>query len=186
MAWTPSPATAKVPERPQLIYAAPGTASNRALRRVWPLACRRLEELPDINSTQLFEELCVQFPGRFTPRQYSSLNRRVKRWRRDARARGVVIEHLKHRRLTGKPRGRRQDQFKDHWPEMIQCLEAEPDQTALELLVEFQARYPGHYHIRNLSALQRRVRTWRRGAVQRLVCDGTSAALWRQTALRSD
>lgn len=28
-----------------------------------------------------------------------------------------------------------------------QCLEEEPDQTALELLVEFQARYPGHYHI---------------------------------------
>jgi hypothetical protein len=57
---------------------------------------------------------------------------------------------------------------------MVQCLEAEPDQTALELLVEFQSRYPGHYHIRNLSALQRRVRAWRRDAAQRLVCDMSS------------
>jgi hypothetical protein len=160
--------------RPQIVYAPTGTASNRALRRVWPLVCRRLEEFPNINSAQLFEELCVQFPGRFTPRQYNSLNRRVKRWRQHARARGVVIEHLKHRRLTDKPRGRRKDLFQDHWREMVQCLEAEPDQTALELLVEFQARYPGHYHIRNLSALQRRVRAWRRDAAQRLVCDMSS------------
>jgi len=26
--------------------------------------------------------------------------------------------------------------FKDHWPEMLQCLEARPDQTAVERLVE--------------------------------------------------
>ena len=108
----PPPATAKVMARPQIIYAPTGTASNRALRRVWPLVCRRLEEFPNINSTQLFEELCVQFPGRFTLRQYNSLNRRVKRWRRHARARGVVIEHLNHRRLTEKPRGRRRDQLR--------------------------------------------------------------------------
>jgi hypothetical protein len=163
--------SAKVPSRPQVSYAASGTASNRALRKVWPLACRRLEELPNINSTQLFDELCLQFPGRFTERQYSSLNRRVKRWRREARARGVIIGPLKQRRLTDKPRGRRDDQFKDHWPEMVQCLEGEPDQTALELLIEFQARYPGRCHARNLSALHRRVRVWRRQAAQRLVCD---------------
>jgi hypothetical protein len=166
----PAP-VAKAPPRAQVIYATPGTASNRALRRAWPLVCRRLEEFPNVNSTQLFEELCLQFPGRFTPRQYSSFNRRVKRWRREARARGVVIEHLNHRRLTDKPRGRRADQFKDHWAEMVQCLEAQPDQTALELLVEFQARYPDRYHMRNLSALHRRVRVWRREAAQRLVCD---------------
>jgi len=124
----------------------------------------------------------VQFPGRFTPRQYRSLNRRVKQWRERARARGVVIEPLKQRRLTDKPRGRRRDQFKDHWAEMVQCLDAEPDQTALELLVEFQARYPGRYHIRSLSALQRRVRAWRRGAAQRLVCD-MSSLVFRPTPL---
>jgi integrase-like protein len=175
---------AKVPERPRIVYAPAGAANYRALRSAWPLVCRRLEEFPNINSTQLFEELCVQFPGQFTPRQYSSLNRRVKRWRQYARARGVVIEHLNHRRLTAKPRGRRADQFKDHWAEMARHLEAQPDQTALELLVEFQARYPERYHLRNLSALQRRVRVWRREAAERLICDTTSAALWRQTALR--
>jgi hypothetical protein len=151
---------------------------------VWPLACRRLEEFPTINSTQLFEEFCAQFPGRFTPRQYRSLNRRIKRWREYARARGVVIAHLQHRRLTDKPRGQRADQFKDHWAEMVRSLEAQPDQTALELLVEFQARYPDRYHLRNLSALQRRVRVWRRHAAERLIFETTSAALRRQTALR--
>ena len=52
---------------------------------------------------------------------------------------------------------------------MLQCLEAQPDQTALELLLEFQARYPEKYSLRNLSALQRRVKVWRREAVQRLI-----------------
>jgi hypothetical protein len=178
----PPPPTAKVTPRTQVSYAPTGTASNRALRRVWPLACRRLEEFPNINTTQLFEELCLQFPGRFTRGQYLSLNRRVKRWRERARARGVVIEHLKQRRLTDKPRGRRRDQFAEHWPEMVQCLEGEPDQTALELLVEFQARYPGRYHMRNLSALHRRVRAWRRGAVQRLVYNVADSVLKPATA----
>jgi hypothetical protein len=122
------------------------------MRKVWPLACRRLEEFPNINSTQLFEELCLQFPGKFTARQYSSLNRRIKRWHQNARARGVVIEHLKHRRLTDQPRGKRAHMFTEHWAEMVACLEAQPDQTALELLLEFQARYPDRYHLRNLSA----------------------------------
>jgi hypothetical protein len=159
------------PARPQVVYAASGTADYRALRKVWPIACRRLEELPTINSTQLFEELCLQFPGKFTARQYSSLNRRIKRWRQNARARGVVIEHLKHRRLTDKPRGKVTHMFTEHWTEMVACLEAQPDQTALELLVEFQARYPDRYHLRNLSALYRRVRVWRREATQRLIYD---------------
>ena len=142
------------------------------MRKVWPLACRRLEESPNINSTQLFEELCLQFPGQCTPRQYSSLNRRIKRWRQNARARGVVIEHLKHRRLTDKPRGGKQARmFTEHWAEMVECLEAQPDQTALELLVEFQARYPDRYHLRNLSAMHRRVRIWCREAAHRLIYD---------------
>jgi hypothetical protein len=47
------------------------------------------------------------------------------------------------RRLSDKSRGRRPDTFSRHWGEMAQCLEENPDQTALELRVEFQARYPG-------------------------------------------
>ena len=52
---------------------------------------------------------------------------------------------------------------------MTRHLEAHPDQTALELLIEFQARYPGQYGLRNLDTLQRRVRTWRREEIQRLI-----------------
>lgn len=51
---------------------------------------------------------------------------------------------------------------------MTQHLEA---QIALELLIEFQARYPGCYSLRSLDTLQRRVRTWRRQEVERLICE---------------
>lgn len=52
---------------------------------------------------------------------------------------------------------------------MIQCLEARPDQTAVELLVEFQARYPGCYTRSHLRTLRRRVQIWRRETIQRLI-----------------
>jgi len=136
-----------------------------------PIVFRRLEALPNINAMQLFEELCVQFPGRFTVRQYRTLLRRANRWRQDARARGVVIGPKTYRRTRDKRWGTRPDIFKDHWQEMAQCLEESPDQTALELLVEFQARYPGRYGLRQLYTLQKRVRKWRQEAVQRLIAD---------------
>ena len=60
---------------------------------------------------------------------------------------------------------------------MAQCLDEHPDQTALELLVEFQARHPGTYSLRQLHTLQKRVRMWRRQAVQRLIGDVTSNIL---------
>jgi IS30 family transposase len=161
--------SAKAPEQAQLIYAEVGHAKIQALRMAWPIACRRLEDFPNINATQLFQELCLQFPGRFTPKQYKTLLRHVNRWREDARARGVVIGSKKYRRLSDKPRGRRPDVFKEHWAEMVKCLEERPDQTALELLLEFQARYPGRYSQRQLYTLQRRVRGWRHEAVQRLI-----------------
>jgi len=167
----PSAPVENLPERPEVIYAGRRSAKFHALTMVWPLVCRRLEGFPNINCTQLFEELCAQFPGRFSRWQYRRLLRRVRVWRQDARARGLVIEPLKQRRVTNKPRGRRPDLFKAHWPEMLQCLEAQPDQTALELLIEFRARYPEEYSLRNLSALQRRVKVWRREAVQRLICE---------------
>lgn len=167
----PISASAKMPERSKPIYAERGHARIQALRTVWPIVCRRLEGLPNINATQLFEELCIQFPGRFTPKQYKTLLRRVNLWRGDALARGVVIGPKTYRRLSNKPRGRRPDGFKDHWDEMVQSLEERPDQTALELLIEFQARYPGRYSLRQLHTLQRRVMAWRRAAVQRLICE---------------
>lgn len=156
-------------EKPKPVYAEPGQARVQALRMVWPIVCRRLEEFPSINATQLFEELCIQFPGRFTRKQYKTLVRRVTLWRQAACARGVVIGPKTYRRLSDKPRGRRPDIFRDHWEEMARCLEEQPDQTALELLVEFQARYPGLYSSRQLYTLQKRVRAWRRQAVQRLI-----------------
>jgi integrase-like protein len=158
-------------EKPQLIYAERGHGRVQALRMVWPIVSRRLEGQPNINAMQLFEELCIQFPRRFTCKQYKSLLRRVNRWREDARARGVVIGTKTYRRTSDKPRGRRADTFKEHWEEMAQCLEESPDQTALELLIEFQVRYPGRYSLRQLSTLQKRVRAWRQQAVQRLICE---------------
>jgi hypothetical protein len=170
----PPPSSApvqKVIERPKPNYADRGNARFHSLRMVWPLVCRRLEGHPNINCTQLFDELCLQFPGRFTRCQYKGLLRRVNRWRRDARDRGVVIGTKTYRRFSSKPRGTRPSPFAPHWTEMLQCLEAQPDQTALELLIEFRARYPERYTLGNLRALQRRVKEWRRDAVQRLICE---------------
>jgi hypothetical protein len=94
---TPPPTSAKMPTP---IYAEPGQSRIQALRMAWPIACRRLEEFPNINATQLFEELCVQFPGRFTRKQYKTLVRWVSLWRQHARARGVKIGPKTYRRLT--------------------------------------------------------------------------------------
>ena len=165
----PAATLARMHEKPKPVYAEPGHARIQALRMAWPIVCRRLEEYPTINAMQLFEELCIQFPGRFTRKQYNTLVRRVGIWRKEARARGVIIEPKTYRRLSDKPRGRRPDIFKHHWEEMTRCLEEQPDQTALELLVEFQARYPGQYSSRQLHTLQKRVRVWRQQAVQRLI-----------------
>ena len=167
----PSSPSVQVIERPRPIYAEIGNAKFHSLRMVWPLVGRRLEGHPNINCTQLFDELCLQFPGRFTRCQYKGLLRRVNRWRRDARARGVVIGTKTYRRFSTKPRGTRPSPFAGHWTEMLQCLEAQPDQTALELLIEFRARYPERYTLGNLRALQRRVKVWRHEAVQRLICE---------------
>jgi hypothetical protein len=169
------PAPVVKTDRPQLTYAGPGKGSFHALTMVWPLACRRLEGCPNINSSHLFEELCLQFPGRFNQCQRKTLSKRVRIWREDARARGVKIDHLKYRNLNHKPRGRRPDPFKAHWAEMLRSLEANPDQTAMALLVEFRARYPEHYSLRQLCTLERRVRAWRRETILRLMGEAKSA-----------
>lgn len=54
---------------------------------------------------------------------------------------------------------------------MLKCLEERPDQTAPELLAEFQARYPGFYNASHLRTLRRRVSVWRRQTIQRLICE---------------
>lgn len=54
---------------------------------------------------------------------------------------------------------------------MLQSLEVDPDQTSLQLLIAFQARYPDQYGDRHLRTLQRRLKIWRREAVQRLICE---------------
>jgi len=87
--------------RPSPIYAATGQAKLHAVRMVWPIVSRRLEDLPNLSATHLFEELSIQFPGRPTAGQYKSFLRRVNRWRRDARARGVVIGPKTYRRPIG-------------------------------------------------------------------------------------
>jgi hypothetical protein len=169
---TPPAISAKpVTARPDLIYAPPGKPVYHAFTMIWPLVCRRLEGCPNITSAQLFDELCVQFPGRFHPKHVNRLAKRVKQWRQDARARGVVIPPTKYRRFSNKPRGPAPVPYSctAHWPEMIQWLEEHPDQTAVELLTEFQARYPGLYRHSHLRTLRRRVQVWRREAIQRLI-----------------
>ena len=108
----------------------------------------------------------------------------MNRWRRDARARGVVIGPKTYRRLSDKPRGRRRGLFEDHWAEMTACLEAQPDQTARELLVEFQARYPGKYKTSQVDTLAKYVRKWRKQEIQRLIGDvgSDSGGLARSSA----
>jgi hypothetical protein len=143
---------------------------RHAFTLIWPLVCRRLAARPNINATELFDELRAQYPGRFHCGQLNAFIRRVGLWREDARARGVVIGTRTHRNTESRAR-RRPDPFQAHWTEMLQCLEADPDQTALQLLSCFRARYPDRYGERHLRTLQRRLKTWRREAVQRLICE---------------
>ena len=168
----PTVPTKKVSERPRLIYAEPGKPVYHAFTMIWPLVCRRLEGIPNITSAQLFDELCTQFPGRFHPKHVNRLAKRVKLWRQDARARGVVIGQPKYRHFSNKPRGRGPgpQSCTAHWDEMLQWLEDHPDETAIGLLTEFQARYPALYRRTHLRTLRRRIQVWRREAIKRLIC----------------
>ena len=123
--------SARLQKKPQLVYALPGNARIQAMRMAWPIVARRLEGMPNITAMQLFDELCIQFPGRFTLRQYSALLQRVNRWREDARARGVTVGTKTYRVFNDKWSGRKRDIFAVDWAEMVECLEEHPDQTAL-------------------------------------------------------
>jgi hypothetical protein len=144
---------------------------QHAFTLIWPLVCRRLEGRPKMNATELFDELRAQYPGRWYRGQLMAFRNRVRLWREDARARGIEIGPLQYRQ-SSKPRTRRRpDPLEANWGEMLQCLEADPDQTSRELLAAFQIRYPDRYHAVHLRTLQRRLKIWRRDAVQRLICE---------------
>lgn len=144
---------------------------QQAFALVWPLVCRRLEGRPNMNATELFDELRTQYPGRWHRGQLRAFAHRVRQWREDARARGIEIGPLRYRQ-SPKPRTRRRpDPLQANWSEMLQCLETDPDQTARELLTTFQTRYPNRYHVGHLRTLQRRLKIWRRDVVQRLICE---------------
>jgi hypothetical protein len=144
---------------------------QHAFTLIWPLVCRRLEWRPNMISSELFDELHAQYPGRWHRGQLMAFRNRVRLWREDARARGIEIGRLQYRQ-SSKPRTRRRpDPLEANWPEMLQCLEADPDQTSRELLAAVQIRYPDRYHSAHLRTLQRRLKIWRHNAVQRLICE---------------
>jgi hypothetical protein len=131
--------------------------------------CRRLDARPNINASELFDELRAQYPGRFHCGHLAAVIRRVRLWR-DVRLPGVGIGTRTHRNTASRAR-RRPDPFEAHWAEMLRCLDGAPDQSALQLLTGFQGRYPGRYDDRHLRTLQRRLKIWRREVVQRLICE---------------
>jgi hypothetical protein len=137
---------------------------------IWPLVCRRLESRPNINATELFDEIRAQYPGRFHRGQLGAFIRRVGLWRKDARARGVVIGTRSHRNTKDRARSRA-DPFRSHWTELLQSLEADPDQTGRQLFNNLKAKYPDHYTPGQVRTLQRRVKIWREEAVKRLIND---------------
>ncbi len=47
----------------------------------WPALVARLEEEPGLDAKTLFELLCEEHPGRYTPGQLRTLQRRIRRWR---------------------------------------------------------------------------------------------------------
>ena len=124
-----------------------------------------------MNATELFDELRAQYPGRWHRGQLMTFRNRVRLWREDARARGVEIGRLRYRQ-SSKPRTRRRpDPLEANWAEMLQSLEADPDQTSQELLAAFMIRYPGRYDVGHLRTVQRRMKIWRHDAVQRLIIE---------------
>jgi hypothetical protein len=99
---------------------------RHAFTLIWPLVCRRLEDRPNINASELFDEFRAQYPGRFHRGQLGAFIRRVRLWRDDARARGTVIGKRTHRNTEPRVR-RRPDPFQEHWAEILQRLDADPD-----------------------------------------------------------
>ena len=143
---------------------------RHAFDLIWPLIERRLEGRPNLNASELLDELRVQYPGRFHLGQLAALTRRVNLWREDARARGVEIGKRSHR-TSGQPRTwrTRVDPFEEHWPELCEWLGKDPDQTGLELFAKLTSKYPDRYSPGQVRTLRRRLKCWRQDAVRRLI-----------------
>lgn len=63
----------------------------------------------------------------------------------------------------------RKDPFDEVWTEMSGWLDAEPDQTGVDLFWRLQQAYPGRFPDGQLRTLQRRLANWRLAASYRLV-----------------
>jgi hypothetical protein len=61
----------------------------------------------------------------------------------------------------------------------------EPDRTAKEMLMRLEGEHPGRFNEGQLRTLQRRVKEWRRSAVQRLVFPGPDLQGCREEATAS-
>lgn len=158
-------------ERQRRDFARRHIRRQHAFTLIWPLIVRRLEGRPNMNATELFDELRAQYPGRFHPGQRATLTKHVRLWREDAQARGIEIGRI-HYRQSSKPRTRRRpDPLAKHWAELLPCLEADPDQTGRELFNTLCAKYPGDHETGQIRTLQRRLKVWRREAVQHLICE---------------
>jgi hypothetical protein len=143
---------------------------RHAFRSIWPTIARRLEVCPNLNGSELLDQLRTEYPGRYVLGQRNALLRLLKSWRTVAAARGVIVAPLKYR-TSGRPRTwrTRRDPFEAHWHEMCQHLETDPDQTGLELFAELRSRYPGQYRPGQIRTLQRRLQIWRKQAARSLV-----------------
>jgi hypothetical protein len=142
----------------------------QAFKSIWPDIVRRLEARPNLNGSELFDQLRTEYPGRYVLGQRNALLNRIKNWRAAATARGIVIGRLTHRPARVPRTWRtRPDIFEAHWPEMCQQLETDPDQTGRELFAELRSRYPDQYQPGQIRTLQRRLQIWRKQAARRLV-----------------
>jgi hypothetical protein len=87
-----------------------------------------------------------------------------------------------HASVTRPPRHwrTRPDPFESEWPLVRQWLEADPDQTAVQLFERLQRETPRQFHNGQLRTLQRRLKQWRGTMARRLVFgahDVTNAAI---------
>jgi hypothetical protein len=76
-----------------------------------------------------------------------------------------------HSRKTPKTRywRTREDPFQDVWPDVLICLQTNPDTTAKNIFKDLQENYPGKYKDGQLRTLQRRVKEWRQIMAKDLV-----------------
>jgi hypothetical protein len=63
----------------------------------------------------------------------------------------------------------RKDPFEEVWPDVLQWLQKEPENTAKELFQRLQGYYPGRFSNGQLRTLQRRIKEWRHIMARNLV-----------------